>query len=242
VGSRARRSWALRVATTQPNINEHYHDRGEKPAIYPPQHFDVNVADMNVSRSYRMTNRAIAAAQTADNILCATKDLFIAKPIADVTLSDIAARSGVTVQTILRRFGDKDSVFAAAVDHFAAEVYQQRGRAVPNNPDDIVANLVQHYEEWGRLMLKMIGEQATTPAVEDTVAAAKRYHRHWCQAMFPDALATPEGPDRSRRLAQLTTICDLRTWELLRIESRLSRKQTATALRELLAPLMTKDS
>jgi AcrR family transcriptional regulator len=104
---------------------------------------------MNMPRPYRMTNRAVAAAQTADNILDATKDLITEKQFGDVTLADIAARSGVTVQTVLRRFGDKDSVFAAAVAHFADEVHKQRGDAVPNNVADIVANLVQHYEDWG---------------------------------------------------------------------------------------------
>lgn len=197
---------------------------------------------MNMLRPYRMTNRAAAAAQTADNILTATKHLVVEKTIADITLNDIAAHSGVTVQTILRRFGDKDSVFAAAVARFAAEVHEQRGRAVPNNLDDIVANLVQHYEEWGPVMIKMLGEQTTAPAIRDTVAAGKRYHRDWCQAMFPDALAGLENPDKARRLAQLVTICDLRTWELLRLESRLSRGQTATALREMLEPLTTKAS
>ncbi|ORW83952.1 hypothetical protein AWC26_00595 [Mycobacterium shimoidei] len=188
-----------------------------------------------------MTNRAIAAAQTADNILGATKDLVAEKPFREITLADIAARSGVTVQTILRRFGDKDSVFAAAVTRFTAEVHEQRGHAVPNNVADIVANLVQHYEDWGRLMLHLLSEQHTAPAVADTIAAAKRYHRDWCQAMFPDALDGLKEPNRSRRLAELVAICDLRTWELLRIDFGLSRAETAAALREMLEPLTTKE-
>ncbi|HZQ31954.1 MAG TPA: hypothetical protein VFB19_09480 [Mycobacterium sp.] len=44
----------------------------------------------------------------------------------------MADRAGVTVQTVLRRFGDKDSLFATAVARFFEEVRAQRGQAVPN--------------------------------------------------------------------------------------------------------------
>lgn len=45
--------------------------------------------------------------------------LFEDKAIADINLADIAARSGVTTETVLRRFGDKDAVFAAMFDKLA---------------------------------------------------------------------------------------------------------------------------
>src|SRR5574337_816804 len=146
-----------------------------------------------------MTNRAAAAARTADRILDATRELFVEEPLADITLAQVAA-----------------------------EVHAQRGDAIPDDDlADIVANLVQHYEEWGRLMITMLGEQTAAPALGDTVAAGKSYHRSWCEAVFPGALADLGGPDRFRRLAQLVAICDLRTWESLRIDPRLSRVQTA---------------
>src|ERR1700759_2841156 len=105
--------------------------------------------NMKSGRGYRMTRPAIMAAQTADDILCATKKLLLMKPIADITLADIASSSGVTVQTLPRLYGDKESVFAAGVAHFAQEVRSQRGLAVPNTLDAIVANLDEHYEDWG---------------------------------------------------------------------------------------------
>lgn len=195
---------------------------------------------MNMTRPYRMTSRAAAAAQTADRILDATRELVIEKPFADITLADIATRSGVTVQTILRRFGDKDSVFAAAVSWFADDVHAQRGDAVPNNLDDIVNNLMRHYEEWGRLMLKLLTQAASSPAISEAVRTGNSYHVHWCESVFADALADRSKSDRARRLAQLVAICDLRTWELLRIDSGLSRAATTAALHELLETLTSK--
>ena len=187
-----------------------------------------------------MTARAAAAAETADNILAAAKQLLAEDGLADITLAGIAARSGVTVQTVLRRFGDKNAVFAAAVAHYGAEVQAHRGQAVPNDLDDLLANLVEHYEEYGRLMLKLLGEAAASPAIRAGVDAGKDYHRRWCERVFAATLDPLTGSERIRRLAQLVAICDVRTWEVLRINSGLSRPQTQLALREMLIPLTAK--
>ena len=87
---------------------------------------------MNVAtRPYRMTTRAVAAAETAEKILYAASHLFAENVIAEITLADIAECSGVTVQTILRRFGDKDGVFAEAMSRLGTEILSQRGQACP---------------------------------------------------------------------------------------------------------------
>ena len=186
-----------------------------------------------------MTARAASAAQTATAILDASWELFEDSVIADITLADIAARSGVTTQTVLRRFGDKEAVFAAMFDKLGTEVVERRGRAQPNMVDDIVSKLVDNYEVSGRIMLKMLAEEATTPAVRGILDAGRSYHRQWCTTVFSDALAGLPRSRRDRRLAQLVAICDLRTWEILRIDSRLSRRATKLALSEMLAPLVS---
>ena len=187
-----------------------------------------------------MTARAVTTARTATAILEATWELFEDKPFAEITLADIAARSGVTTQTVLRRFGDKDAVLAAAFAKLGTDVNERRGRAHPNAIDDIVANLVDNYELSGRLTLKMLAEEATTPAVRDVLDAGRRYHREWCMTVFSDTLAGLPRTHRERRLAQLVAICDLHTWEVLRIGSGLSRRATKLALSEMLAPLVAK--
>ena len=166
-----------------------------------------------------MTTRAAAAAETAEKILDATKHLFAENVIAEITLADIAERSGVTVQTILRRFGDKDGVFAEAISRLGAEILSQRGQAISNDLDDLLANLVEHYETHGRLVLKMLAEELTTPAIQPALAFGRRYHRRWCETVFAATLEPLTGADKDRRRAQLIAICDVRTWEVLRIRS-----------------------
>jgi len=195
---------------------------------------------MKVSRPYRMTARAAAAAETADKIIAATQQLFTAHLIAEITLADIAQRSGVTVQTILRRFGDKDTVFAEAISKLGTDIVSQRGEAIPNDLDDLLENLVEHYEMHGRLLLKMLAEEITTPAIQQVLASGRDYHRRWCETVFAAALEPLTGAERKRRLAQLIAMCDLRSWEVLRIRMGLSRNETRAALREMLQPLIKK--
>lgn len=188
-----------------------------------------------------MTARAASTARTADAILAATRTLFLEKPVADITLADIAARAGVTVQTVLRRFGDKDGVFAAAITQFAGEVFGQRGAAVGLDPREAVSNLADHYEQWAALMLKMLAEEPRTPGLKATLDAGRDYHLTWCRDVFADALDGLAPTVRARRLAQICCICDLRSWENLRLRSGLSRAQTERAIVEMLTPLLTKE-
>jgi AcrR family transcriptional regulator len=190
------------------------------------------------TRPYRMTTRAATAAETAEKIVEATKRLFAENVIAEITLADIAKRSGVTVQTILRRFGDKDGVFAEAISRFGAEILSQRGQAISNDLDDLLTNLVEHYETHGRLVLKMLAEELTTPVIQPTLASGRRYHRRWCETVFVATLEPLAGGDKDRRRAQLIAICDVQMWEVLRIRQGLSRQQTQAALHEMLEPFI----
>jgi AraC-like DNA-binding protein len=52
-----------------------------------------------------MRARARSAAETADRILDATVELFVEMPCSQITLATLASRAGVTVQTVIRRFG-----------------------------------------------------------------------------------------------------------------------------------------
>ena len=150
-----------------------------------PSGFRVTVTHMEgTTRPYRMTARAVTTARTATAILEATWELFEDRPFAEITLADIAGRSGVTTQTVLRRFGDKDAVFAAMFAKLGTDVVERRGRVHPNAIEDIVTNFVDNYELSGRLMLKMLAEEATTPAVRDFLAAGRTSYRNWCRTVF----------------------------------------------------------
>jgi AcrR family transcriptional regulator len=120
----------------------------------------------------------------------------------------VAAAAGVTVQTVLRRFGSKDKLFAAAARERSEEIRAEReaGRAGD------VSHLVKHYERWGDEQLQLIAHEARTPAIRTVTDAARSYHHEWiARAYRPHLQAVPTAL-RRQRLAQLTAVTDLAIW------------------------------
>ncbi|WP_066293732.1 TetR/AcrR family transcriptional regulator [Arthrobacter sp. B6] len=187
-------------------------------------------------RPYRMEARARAAAATAEAILDAVTELFWEQPSDQVRLDQVAARSGVTVQTVIRRFGTKEQLFAAAAQRQTELVMEARSHVVPGDVRGAVANLVEHYELMGDRVLRMLAEEGRIPALKVLADGGRRLHREWCQHAFAPFLAGEPAAARKRRLAQLVAICDVQTWKLLRRDGGLSRQQTERALAEMLAP------
>src|SRR4051812_40749892 len=101
-------------------------------------------------RPYVQRRRAESAAETERRILEAAKEQFLAT--GDVpTLEAVARRAGVAVQTVLRRFGSKEGLLDAASAHVGDLIADQRGAAPVGDIAGAVANLLDHYAEWGEL-------------------------------------------------------------------------------------------
>jgi len=190
------------------------------------------------SRPYRMRARAEATEATRARILEATVETFWDSPTMDIALDDVASTAGVSVQTVLRHFGSKDRLFEAAVERESARVGEQRDEAPVGDVHGAVKVLVDHYEEMGDRVLRVLAEEQRTPALARVVDIGRTEHRAWCERVFASALARRNGVDRQRLLAQLVAICDAYMWKLLRRDSALSRRQTELAVIEMLTALV----
>jgi len=189
------------------------------------------------TRPYSSPKRATSAQETGRRILQATEDLFMEGPLADVTLGAVAARAGVTVQTIIRRFGDRAGLIDASAKAATARVDNQRSAVPPGDVPAAVDNLLEHYETTGALALKLLAEEHTSPVLAEITGGARRLHREWCRRVFAPFLDPLKGsPDHDRRLAQFVALCDVYTWKLLRLDAGLSRGQVARSLLEMLEP------
>src|SRR3954469_3314364 len=80
-------------------------------------------------RRYRMGARAEATAATRSSIACAWLALLRTLDYDEITLGVVAARAGVTVQTVIRHFGSKEELFGAVAREVAAEEAMRRGQA-----------------------------------------------------------------------------------------------------------------
>jgi AcrR family transcriptional regulator len=185
-----------------------------------------------------MKARADAAAATGERILDAAVELFWEGPTADISLDEVARRAGVSVQTVIRRFGGKEGLMAAAGDRERVRISEQRNQPEPGDVSGAVKTLIDHYEETGDRVMRMLAEEERTPALAPLVNRGRELHRDWCSRMFAFALDGRAGVERDRRLAQLIAVCDVYTWKLLRRDANLSRRQTELAIRELLTPIL----
>jgi AcrR family transcriptional regulator len=189
-------------------------------------------------RPYRMVARAESAAATGERILDAAVEVFWELPREQITLDEVARRAGVTVQTVIRRFGGGEGLFAAAAEREAERVRRQRAQAPVGDATGAVRVLVDHYEAMGDRVLRLLAEEEHAPGLREVADRGRILHREWCAEVFAPALEGRVGVERDRRLAQLVAICDVYTWKLLRRDAGLSRRQTELALAELLEPLL----
>ncbi|HEV2242576.1 MAG TPA: helix-turn-helix domain-containing protein [Streptosporangiaceae bacterium] len=188
-------------------------------------------------RSYRMGARAAAAAATAERILDAAVEVFWELPTDQVSLDEVARRAGVSVQTVIRRFGGREGLMAAAGAREAGRVRDQRDEAPAGDVSGAVRVLVDHYEAMGDRVLRLLAEEQRVPGLRPIADMGRGVHREWCARVFAPALAGRAGIERQRRLAQIVAVCDVYTWKLLRRDAGLTRQQTELALAELLIPL-----
>lgn len=212
------------------------HARRSRGSLLPQGYFDVTLVNMN--RPYRQTTRARQAAETGERILRSAIRLFDSRGYAGLTLADVAADAEVTVQTVIRRFGDKEDLVRAAGELASAEIRDQRGEAPVGNLPELVANLAAHYEEHADSALRLLADEHLSESIAAYAQAGRAYHREWCARVFAPFLDHLPPGVRRRRLAQLVAICDVYTWKLLRRQAGLSLTQTRTALLEMLSPLI----
>ena len=188
-------------------------------------------------RPYRMRARAEAAAETGRRILEATIDLHRERYFDQVSLEDIAERAGVTVQTVIRRFGSKERLIEAAAEEGNRQVMHQRNQAPIGDIEGALKNLIDHYEQWGDSVMRLLAQEERVPAFRSVTDAGRALHHEWVERTFAPLLAERTGTARRRLLAELIAICDVYFWKLLRRDLRLSREQTELALKEMILAL-----
>jgi AcrR family transcriptional regulator len=194
-------------------------------------------SDPPPKRPYRMRARAEVAAETGRRILEAVIELHRERFFDQVSLEDIAERAGVTVQTVLRRFGSKEQLIEAAAEEGTRQVIHQREQAPVGDIEGAVKNLMEHYEEWGDTALRLLAQEERVPAFRSITDTARAFHYEWVERTFAPLLKKRTGMARRRLLAELVAICDVYFWKLLRRDLGLSREQTELAIRETILAL-----
>jgi AcrR family transcriptional regulator len=167
-------------------------------------------------RAYRQGVRADAAEATARRII----DAFIARLMRqwfdETTLDQVAGDADVTVQTVVRRFGGKEGLLAAAIETFGKGVHASRGMN-PQGLDGLARGLLEDYEKTGDAIVRLLALEprypaALTPALE----VGRRGHREWVAGALEERLGRIDAARRRQVLDALVIATDVYTWKLLR--------------------------
>lgn len=168
------------------------------------------------NRAYNMTARAEQVAENENRILQAVVDLWKEMSINDITLEKVAERSGLTVRTVLRKFGSKEGLLEASLTYEIPEFEARRKRPTPGNVDEALRTLLDEYEDMGDAVIRTIVASDDLGFAARLLERGRREHRAWCQRVFAPHLPDPCLPAYEIRLSALIAATEIYLWKLLR--------------------------
>ncbi|HCB07056.1 MAG TPA: TetR/AcrR family transcriptional regulator [Nocardioides bacterium] len=197
---------------------------------------------MKTTRTYTMTARAEAAERTRLAILDSMVSLATSRLLVEISLEDVAAAAGVSVQTVLRRFGSRAGLVEAAYAHAVAEVEDERTAPV-GDLAAAVAVIVEHYERRGDGVVLMLAQESSDDTVRRFTENGRRMHRAWVETVFapylPPAATSPAA--REERVDLLGVATDVYTWKQLRRDRGHDRHTTEQRIHALVAALTSQE-
>jgi len=187
-----------------------------------------------------MGTRAVSATANGERILAAARGRFGEIRYYQVSLGDVATQAGVTVRTVVRRFGSKELLFQAVGAERAASIRRTRDEVPAGDVANAVKLLVATYEDWGDEVLHLLSQESGLAGVTNTVEAGRRYHAAWVERAFSTLLGELPAAVRRRRIGQLVAVTDIYHWKVLRRDVGLSRAEVEASLRELIGDIVAR--
>ena len=179
-------------------------------------------------RPYRMAARALAAEATRRRVLEAAMSVLFGE-VAEGTIESIAERAGVSYQTVIRIFGGKGPLLAEAAAEARRLVVDQRSGAPSGDIPASVKVLLIHYESYGDRLLRARARLQQAPELIPGVIRERADHRRWVARIYRPQLEAA-GERRGLLLNALIAITDVATWEVLRRELALDRREVEATL------------
>jgi AcrR family transcriptional regulator len=167
------------------------------------------------ARGYQQKARAEAAEASTRRIIESFLKRAESEWFDKVRLEDVAADAGVTVQTVIRKFGNKTGLLDAAHRHMGKTVMVRR-ITTPGDVERAVNALTSDYEEAAPLILRLLDQEQMHPALKPVLDAGRRGHRDWLADTFAANLAALSPARRQTTLDALVVAADIYVWKLVR--------------------------
>ena len=187
------------------------------------------------TRSYTMRARAESTTRTREEILDAVIALSEERLSVEIILADVAARAGVTVQTVLRHFGSRQGLFEQAQARRVARVRAERATPV-GDPASAVRTIVAFYDRLGEWSLRLQAQEHSDELSRQAVELGRRVHREWVEEVFAPQLVGRR--DRKELVDLLVVATDLLTWKILRRDGGMDRSTTCRRMLRLVRAVL----
>ncbi|GAA4459741.1 hypothetical protein GCM10023189_33840 [Nibrella saemangeumensis] len=189
-------------------------------------------------RPYSMSTRAESATQTEQSIMHAMVALWMEIPLSQITLEKIAERAGVTVRTILRKFGSKEDLLEASLQHDASTIEQTRNKVPVGDVAEALNVLLTEYEQMGEAVVRTIVLENELPGARKILDRGRAYHRQWCALVFEPYLPDSGSDAYEIKLAAFIAATEIYLWKLLRKDLQKSHDETRQVFRLLVEGLI----
>jgi len=187
----------------------------------------------NPVRQYTQGARADATEATGQRIVEAFLARLMTHWFDQITLESVAEDAGVTVQTIVRRFGGKAGLLSSSVETLSMQINAQR--ATPSGDlDTLIDNLFKDYERTGDAVLRLLALEPRHAALKTVLDIGRAEHRRWVAGHFAKWIDRLEPAAQKRMLDALVIATDVYTWKLLRRDMGRSMKVSALTLRSII--------
>jgi AcrR family transcriptional regulator len=193
-------------------------------------------------RTYNQVKRAREQQRTRGALLDVADREFLAGRWEQASLEAMAARAGVTKQTLLRHFGAKEGLLEQAMLRSYERVRAERFAAPCAHVAGAVENLLEHYERWGAHALRIGATNGAIPAIAELGQRARQLHYEWVEHAFGSWLRRYRGKGLARRRAALIALCDVHTWWLLSHDLAFPREEVGATLIAAITPLLEEDT
>jgi AcrR family transcriptional regulator len=190
------------------------------------------------NRPYKQVARAQAQQRTQDALLDAAEEELYEGRWQKTSLEALAQRAGVTKQTLLRHFGSKEGLIEAAIRRTSEIVRKERARAPIGDVPGAVRNLLDHYERWGNLVMRVLAEEHRVSLVHKMTDRGRQVHYDWVDYAFGPQLENLDEEARIRRRAALIALCDVHTWWLLSHDLELDRAAISATLTDAIEGIL----
>lgn len=167
-------------------------------------------------RNYDNSKRTEEADKREKKILKALAALWLKHSIHKITLEMVAEEAGVSVRTILRKFGSKEGLLELAASKDPAGIKAIKDEAKPGDLPLAVEVLMKEYERTGDAGIRTLAIEEEFPFAGKVLEKGRSFHRNWCEMVFGPFLPAKDHLDYENLIGVYYAATDIYAWKLLR--------------------------